>query len=461
MPDLTDVEHLLRRTEYVARPERVAELMALDAIEDAVDDVLDTPADPPTATLTATGEFARGDEYVFFWLDRMAHDSPRPLQEKMAFFWHGHFCSDLQKAIFARLMQEQIDLFRRDGLGDLRQLAKAMSIQVAMLRYLDNNQNRTESPNQNFARELLELFLLGVGNYTEADVEAATAAWTGHSDIELTGDYRWWFSLHDSSTKEFLGRTINGPSTNPRRHGDETIDVVLGGTDLGDGTVPVGPNAGRPAKEVAAEFISRKLWVEFAGTDITPPVLDDLRNAALAGDFAIRPWLRALLTHAEFYSSDARRGLVRPPVDYVVAALVATGRRASEAAPLWRMGGMGQRPLFPPNVSGWRHNAAWINAAAMSKRTEAALIAARESMLGYESGDGLIHLAGGTISKTEIETTWAADGQQTLDRMLNLMGVTLGTASYGILRDLAIAFTPQQRPDLVHMILLTPEFHLA
>ncbi len=456
MPELADVEHLLRRTEFVARADRITALMALDTIEDAVDDVLDVLDDPPTATLTAGEEFAKGDQYVFFWLDRMAHDSPRPLQEKMAFFWHGHFCSDLTKAVFARLMQEQIDLFRTDGLGNLRSLAKAMSIQVAMLRYLDNNQNVKESPNQNFARELLELFLMGVGNYTEEDVEAATAAWTGHADVELTGAYRWWFSLHDGAPKQFLGQTINAEGTNARRHGDETIDVVLG-----DGVVPVGSNAGRPSREVAAEFISRKLWIEFAGTDPSAALIDELRDVALANDFEIKPWLRALLTHSDFYGTAATRGLVRSPVEYVVALLVATGRRAIEAAPLWRMGGMGQRPLFPPNVSGWRHNRAWINAAAMSKRTEAALIAARESSLGYESGDELIHLAEGTISKNEIETVWAADGQQTLDRMLNLMNITLGSASYGVLRDLAEAFTPDQRIDLLHMIFLTPEFHLA
>ena len=97
----------------------------------------------------------------------------------------------------------------------------------------------------------------------------------------------------------------------------------------------------------------------------------------------------------------------------------------------------------------------------MSKRTEAALIAARESSLGYESGDELIHLADGTISKDQIENVWAADGQQTLDRMLNLMNITLGSASYGILRDLAETFPPEQRIDLLHMIFLTPEFHLA
>jgi uncharacterized protein (DUF1800 family) len=456
MPDLADIEHLLRRTEYVARPERVDELMALPTRAAAIDDILDVPSNPPSVTFTATNEFQRGDELARFWLDRMAHDSPRPLQEKMGFFWHGHFCSDLRKAVFATLMREQIDLFRRRGLGKLRTLARSMSTQVAMLRYLDNNQNQRTSPNQNFARELLELFLLGVGNYTEADVEAATAAWTGHSDDELSGSYVWRADWHDGLPKQFLGRTINAAGTDPRRHGRETIDVVLG-----NGVVPVGPNAGRPSRTVAAEFVSRKLWIEFAGTDPSPAVLGALRNAALDNDFALRPWLRRLLDHDEFYAPAVRRGLVRSPVEFVVAILVATGRRAAEAAPLWRMEGMGQRPLFPPNVAGWKHNGYWVNAGAMAKRTEATLIAERESMLGYASGDGRVHLGRGSITKTQIESTWAAQPGTLLDRMLELMDVALDASSYGVMLDLAQQLSPAQRTDLVHMIMLTPEFQLA
>ena len=133
-------------------------------------------ANPGTIPFTEVENWQRGEELTHFWLDRMAHDSPRPIQEKMSFFWHGHFCSEFSKVGSADLMAEQIDTFRYGALGNLRTLATTMSTQVAMLRYLDNNQNKQTSPNQNFARELMELFLLGVGNYTEADVEVATAA---------------------------------------------------------------------------------------------------------------------------------------------------------------------------------------------------------------------------------------------------------------------------------------------
>ena len=125
-------------------------------------------------------------------------------------------------------MREQIDLFRSGGFGDLRTLANTMSTQVAMIRYLDNNHNRSTSPNQNFARELMELFLLGVGNYTEADVEAATAAWTGHTDNWETDQYVWRADWHDRRPRRTSVVTINAGPTGIV-HGYDTIRAMLGG----------------------------------------------------------------------------------------------------------------------------------------------------------------------------------------------------------------------------------------
>lgn len=461
MPSRSDIEHLLRRTEYVARPGRVDHLLSLPSIEACVDDVLTVPTNPPSVAFTSTQNWQRGVELTHFWLDRMAHDSTRPLQEKMGFFWHGHFCSDLSKVGSAALMRDQIDLFRRQGLGNLRDLATTMSTQVAMLRYLDNNRNKKSSPNQNFARELMELFLLGVGNYTEADVEAATAAWTGHTDRWDTGEYVWRGDWHDGSAKSFLGRQINGSATPEQQHGAETIEVILG-----DGTVPGGAsvvtNRGRPTKAVAAEFLTKKLWTEFAGTQIPSAVLSGVRDAAVAADFDIVPWLRDLLIRPEFYTDEVKRGLVRSPVEYVVACLVATGRRSAEATPIWLMDGMGQRPLYPPNVSGWKHNGYWVNASAMARRTETARSFVWRSMSGYWNGDGLIHLGNGTLSRTEIEqTTYRDDPDGLVDRMLALLGIQLSNGSRQALVTMSRQCSRWERTDLLPLILIAPDFHVA
>ena len=196
---------------------------------------------------------------------------------------------------------------------------------------------------------------------------------------------------------------------------------------LGNGVIPNGAgivaNRGRPSREVAAEFISKKLWIEFAGTNPSAAVLAALRDSALANDFDITPWLRTLLTRPEFYTTEVKRGLVRSPVEFMVALLVATGRRSAEATPLWLMEGMGQRPLYPPNVSGWKHNAYWVNASAMAKRTETARSVVWRSMQGYWNGDGLIHLKNGTISRTDVTETWRDQPLKVLDEMLRLTDV--------------------------------------
>jgi uncharacterized protein (DUF1800 family) len=467
VPAQSDIEHLLRRTEFVARPARVSALVAKPTLADAVDDIL--AAGPAvTIALDAESNWQRSEQYIHFWLNQMAHDSSRPIREKMSMFWHGHFCSDLSKAGSTELMQEQIDSFRRDGLGNLRQLAKQMSTQVAMIRYLDNNDNRKTSPNQNFGRELMELFLLGVGNYTEADVEASTAAWTGHTDNWETDAYVWRPDWHDNANKTLLGQTINLDKTDAgqRQHGNQVIDTILGA-----GSVPAAAtnvaNRGRPTKAVAAEFLSRKLWTAFAGTPIPPAVLTAMRDVALAADFAITPWLRAMLLRPEFYDASVRQGLVRSPVDYMVALLVASGKRSEDASPLWLMEGMGQRPLSPPNVSGWKHNGYYVNASAMAQRTRTAqsffwrLMDSYWDTTGPEAG--VITLPGGTITKDQIIATAndATKARALVDEFLAKLRLTATSTSLNALYQYATSVNRWERVNVLLLILLMPELNVA
>jgi uncharacterized protein (DUF1800 family) len=462
----SNVRHLLRRTEFVDRPHRVAELLGTGSIAAAVQNVMAVQASPPSVSFVTSNDWERGGEYTHFWLDRMAHDSPRPLQERMSFFWHGHFCSEFGKVNSSALMRDQIDLFRTQGFGNVRALARAMSVQVAMIRYLDNNENRASSPNQNFARELMELFLLGVGNYTEADVEAATAAWTGHSDQwnDTVNPYRWRPEWHDGRIKSFLGRTINDGG-DPKGHGPETIDVMLG-----TGVVPAAAtnaaNRGRPTREVAAEFLSRKLWTFFA-TDSPPPadVAAAMRDALVSGNFEIRPWLTAMLTHPAFYTDAVKRGLVRSPVDYTVALLVATGLRSKQANIVWNMDAMGQRPLFPPNVSGWRPNGYWVNASAMGGRARTAQGLAWTVGKNYWDTNGVITLAAGTISRAEITATKngvpVLSSADLVDKLLTLMRLRLSDAARSEIIRYADGAAVWERNDAVLLIMAAPEMHLA
>jgi len=348
-----------------------------------------------------------------------------------------------------------------------------MSTQVAMIRYLDNNQNKKSSPNQNFARELMELFLLGVGNYTEADVEAATLAWTGHSDQwdDEVDAYRWQAGWHDSSRKTFLGIQINGDSapTAWPSHGPETISVMLA-----NGIVPPGAdnvaNRGRPSREVAAEFLSRKLWTSFA-TDTPPPpgVMAAMRDALLINDFAVRPWVTAMLTHTDFYADGVKRGLVRTPVEFVVALLAATGQRSREASVTWLMEAMGQQLLFPPNVSGWRPNGYWVNASAMEGRARTVQQMFWAAGRNYWTGsDGPITLAGGTVMRSEItaRTPWPQEtpvlsNAALVARFVDLMRVQLSPAAIAEIVRYADGATVWERNNALLLIMLAPEMQMA
>jgi uncharacterized protein (DUF1800 family) len=350
--DPNDIKHLLRRTEYVARPDRVAALSG-GTIAAAVDDVLNVPAGdvaiPPEVRFHDEDNNWR--QWVFatkWWLERMVRTSPKPIQEKMAFFWHGHFCSEWGKVFDTKAMMDQNALFRNQGLGSLRPMAQTMALQPAMLLYLDNAENTKGSPNQNFARELLELFLLGVGNYTEADVEAATAAWTGHNIDWNTNTYLWRPAQHDNSNKTLFGITRNW-------NGPEIIDEILSTNAAGK-------------KILAARFITRKLWEFFAYQAPSPAIVDEIALKAVASDFNVKQWVREILIHPQFYSTTAKQGMVRSPVDYVVAALYHTGLTTTATEPQWSLEDMGQQPFYPPNVAGWKMNRYWVNASAMGGR---------------------------------------------------------------------------------------------
>lgn len=356
MADPADVAHLLRRTEFVARPTRVAELSAYATIDEAVADVLDvTPnADPQLpanlATHDSANSYTQRVAAYHWWLDQMA-TRPRPVQERMALFWHGHFTSEWDVVGRTDHMMNQNQLFRSQGLGNFHALTQAMSIQPAMLIYLSNGVNVKGTPNQNFARELLELFTLGVGNYTEDDVVAAARAWTGHNYNTTTRAYEFRPTKHDTDPKTFFGTTKNWD-------GPQIVDEVL---------------LDNPAKQlVAARFVAKKLWESFAYPKPAANIVDDLAAVFVANGLEIAPLVQALLVRPEFYSPEAKQGLVRTPTEWAVAILAQTGLTAASIGLFNYADGMGQKLFEPPNVAGWKSNSYWMTTSALSGRANVA-----------------------------------------------------------------------------------------
>ena len=257
----------------------------------------------------------------------------------MVLFWHGHFCTSLSKVNDHRAVFEQNQLFRTAGMGNFLSLTHQVSLQPAMIAYLDNDRNVLGSPNENFARELMELFTLGIGNYTEQDVTESARAWTGHG-LDDNDRYRFEPSDHDNGNKTFFGQTGNYA-------GPDIINLIF--TQKG---VRV------------SEFIAEKMWSFFSYPDPSASIVGQIATA-LRSSWNITDALRAVFNHAEFRSERAKQGLVRSPVEFAVAAMKHTGLPCSVTHPEWTLRDMGQGPFQPPNVAGWKQNEYWISSSAV------------------------------------------------------------------------------------------------
>jgi uncharacterized protein (DUF1800 family) len=348
-----DVAHLLRRAWFGGTAQQVSDLAALD-LPAVVDKVLDTsaaPAETPPAFLTDAGleNWQKLQALVHWWYDKMA-TSPAPIIEKMTFFWHGHFTTAIDKVDQPDWIYQQNAFYRANVMSDFSTLSHGMALQPAMLVYLDNDPNVKGAPNQNFARELMELFTIGIGNYTQGDVEASSRAWTGHNVDEKTRKYVFNASQHDTGMKTFFGKTANWD-------GPQIIDEILTNPDK------------RP---VVARYMAKKLWEFFAYQNPDPALVQALADVFTGANLGVGALLRAIFLRPEFYSATARQGRVRSPVEFMVNMMRLLGLTADQAHPDWFQEGMGQELMNPPNVSGWRLNGYWLSTSAASAKADMA-----------------------------------------------------------------------------------------
>jgi hypothetical protein len=283
--------------------------------------------------------------------------SPRPLEEKIALFWHGVFATGGTKFPLSGVAQlEQIDMFRRYGLGRFETLlGQQLSRDPAMLYWLDNQHNHRDAPNENYGRELLELFSLGVGNYTEADVKAAARAFTGwtitpmHS-LNFLGIFPVRFVYdatdHDDGEKTFLGYT-------GRFDGDDIVRIL----------------AAHPA---AARFVCGRLYRFFVADTPNEAEIDRLAGVFTASDGEIRAVLRAIFTSPHFAAPAVRYRRVKSPVELVFGTARLTDRFPLPHHDVTVLGYathyMGQSLLNPPSVEGWHDGEEWIDSACLMER---------------------------------------------------------------------------------------------
>jgi len=277
---------------------------------------------------------------VAWWLRRMA-GGPYPLQEKLTFFWHGHFTTSARDERSAWLMWQQNELLRRNAAGNFREFVRSISRDPAMLDYLNNSQNRKKHPNENYARELMELFTLGIGNYTETDIKEAARAFTGWTHDGDSFFFRK--NDHDYDEKTFLGVRGN-------LDGDDVIDIIL-------------------RQKACAPYIAGRIWSYFVYDNPEPELCQSLGEILRDAKWDLRPLLHTMFASRGFYSDRAIGTQIKSPVQLLVGTVRMLG--LSMPPPRQVAGAldqMGQIPLAPPNVKGWPGGKSWINTSTLFVR---------------------------------------------------------------------------------------------
>jgi uncharacterized protein (DUF1800 family) len=306
---------------------------------------LDLPilgAFPPDNTAASTvfwdTIYAGQKELVSWWLDRM-YLSHFPLTERMTWFWHGHWATAVSKVVYPRPMQKQNDTLRRYAMANFKDMATMMVVDGALNYWLDNEENYLASPNENLARELMELMTLGVGHYTQDDVTAAARALTGYSTDLSTGAVSFNPTQHYSKPITILGTTA-------KLNAESLVSLIVS----------------RPEN---VKFITDRVWFRFVSGSTKPP-------ASLEASFAGRD-ISSLVTdlvHSAAWSEPVN-SLVKSPVEWFVGACRALRVRPSTLNvndTQWSLTQMGQIPFNPPNVGGWPYGQAWLSGVAFQYR---------------------------------------------------------------------------------------------
>lgn len=440
--------HLLRRAGFGGTPAEIERLVQLGR-ERAVDYLLDYEQIDDSAMEQGLQQYIQSQNLDLtqfrpiqvWWLYHMIY-TRRPLLEKMALFWHGHFATAIKKVAIAPLMLQQNQLFRRSALANFEAFVVAVAQDPAMILWLDNNTNIKDSPNENFARELFELFTLGIRDpitgqprYTEQDIKEAARAFSGWTIRR--GQFYFNASQHDYGQKTVLGQTGNW-------NGDDIVRFAC-------------------AERSTGRFIAKKLWKFFAYENPESQIIEELAEVYFAKQYSIKAVLRVLLLHEEFYSERARFAAIKSPIDLVVGAMrqLEAGYNI-RALPLF-LASMEQDIFNPPDVSGWDGGLKWINTATMLVR--------------YNFANALVTARGGNAGTFSPEKLLAGRNLQTpeelVDYCLRLLGPLRVSATTrqlfaDYLRDgaggafrLDAATIDRKVRGLLHLITTLPHYQLS
>ena len=437
----SQIAHLLRRAGFGATQAELDQYSALGfagAVEQLLnpEQVDDSATDQLLAPFTsAIGDPKKIEPAKFWWFNRMLY-TQRPLQEKVTLFWHNHFATANSKVANSVLMLQQIQLFRDNGLGNFETLLQKVTRDPAMLIWLDNRLNRKGAPNENYAREVQELFTVGIGNYTEQDIHEAARAFTGHM-LDKSLHYTFNANQHDAGLKTFQGQTGNF-------NADDILAILV-------------------RNPATARFITTKLFSWFVYDNPDSSTIDRLANTFTSTNFDIRSVLRDIYTGPEFLSPQAFHGQIKQPVEYVAGSVKSLNVQNIGPDVTQVLRRMGQDLLNPPDVSGWKLGAAWINSTTLFERFNWGdrLSIARDSNKPYF-----------TDVPTQIQTQGISSADSLVDYYLSLFvdGDATPEARQALI-DYLNAPAPLSLTDggaldlkargLVHLAMATPTYQLA
>ena len=444
--------HLLNRAGFGGSPEEIAKLHALGhrgAIESLLGageelDLFPAPEiEPMSARMHALKkENLSGEELERrkkmerdltrqqnvelrqWWLHRMS-ETPYPAREKATLFWHGHWATGIRKVKDPFLMLQQNETLRANAFAPFSSFAKQISRDPAMIDYLDLQSSSAKKPNENFAREVMELFTLGEGNYSEKDIAEAARAFTGYRINRETGGFRFDSRQTDRETKTVLGKT--GPFD-----GDDVIDILV-------------------ANPRCSEFLASKIWIFYAGTKPSEPHRRALGERYRREGMNTGKFLRAVFASREFFAPDVLRHQIKSPVQWLIQMCKILEISVPEprfTGPL--LANLGQTLFDPPNVKGWDGGRAWISSSTL--------------LLRYNAAGNIIRGAGGKPPDIDQVVPPGMPPEQTADKLAwRLFQSPMPTP----LRERTLAFlaekgtSPAARRDLLHLLMSTPEFQLV
>ena len=370
--DIALMAHLMRRAGFSATRDEL-EANVARGYEAVVEDLLH-PGDPQNMPDDIIRRY-HVDQYearqldgaAAYWAYRMI-TTKCPLEEKIALFWHGLFATGYSKLNQAPTLLNQIDMFRRFGLGSFRDLLVELSKDPAMIIWLDNNDNHKDAINENYGRELLELFSMGIGNYSEQDIKECARTFTGWTlgnaeymsvramkdSIWPYGRIAWHFAYrdgdHDDGEKTFLGET-------GKFNGQDAVNIIV-------------------KQEAAARFLSTRLFQFFGADEIDDDekrqVVESMMRSYFDSGYEVRSVLRTLFSSSWFKSERARFTRVKGPAELVVGAIRVAGSYRTPTLGVQQVanqiGFMGQGLLQPPTVEGWHEGVEWIDSGSLVER---------------------------------------------------------------------------------------------